>query len=149
MSDQNAKNHFTEKVYQAIEFNLNVTKLMLNNNHLSFSEKSKEKIIQFLSQQKETVDEQISFSMLDSVIEAAARRCKNNLIESEDIILSLDENNYLPIPTGLKLEDLERKYILQTLYFVQQNRTKAADILGISIRTLRNKINQYRLEGYL
>jgi DNA-binding protein Fis len=35
------------------------------------------------------------------------------------------------------------------LYFVHQNRTKAAEILGISIRTLRNKINQYREEGYL
>ena len=37
--------------------------------------------------------------------------------------------------------------ILNTLDHCLGNRTHAANILGISIRTLRNKLNQYRDEG--
>jgi len=37
--------------------------------------------------------------------------------------------------------------ILNTLDHCLGNRTHAANILGISIRTLRNKITQYRDEG--
>lgn len=88
------------------------------------------------------------FKELESVLENAVSKNKTGFIEPEDLkitspLLEMD------MPIGLKLEDLERKYILQTLYFAHQNRTKAADLLGISIRTLRNKINQYREEGYL
>lgn len=48
---------------------------------------------------------------------------------------------------GISLSEMERKLILQTLDITNQNRTKAAEILGISIRTLRNKLNEYRLGG--
>ncbi len=48
---------------------------------------------------------------------------------------------------GRKLEDVERDMILNTLTHTLGNRTHAANILGISIRTLRNKISQYRDEG--
>jgi two-component system response regulator FlrC len=44
---------------------------------------------------------------------------------------------------------MERKLILQTLQMTAQNKTKAAQILGISIRTLRNKLNEYREAGVL
>jgi two-component system, response regulator FlrC len=44
---------------------------------------------------------------------------------------------------GQKLEDVEKKLILDTLNFAGGNRTHAAEILGISIRTLRNKIKEY------
>ncbi|RYZ84862.1 MAG: sigma-54-dependent Fis family transcriptional regulator, partial [Proteobacteria bacterium] len=43
--------------------------------------------------------------------------------------------------------EVEQKLILQTLQFTEQNRTRAAEILGISIRTLRNKINEYKQAG--
>ena len=46
--------------------------------------------------------------------------------------------------TGVSLSEMERKLILQTLEMTEQNRTKAAEILGISIRTLRNKLHEYR-----
>ena len=48
---------------------------------------------------------------------------------------------------GRKIEDVERQMILNTLDHCLGNRTHAANILGISIRTLRNKLNQYKDEG--
>jgi two-component system response regulator FlrC len=48
---------------------------------------------------------------------------------------------------GRTLADVERDMILNTLDHALGNRTHAAKILGISIRTLRNKLNQYKDEG--
>ena len=48
---------------------------------------------------------------------------------------------------GHKLAHVEREFILQTLRFHHGNRTRAADLLGISIRSLRNKIRDYRNQG--
>ena len=39
--------------------------------------------------------------------------------------------------------EMEKELIMQTLEEVSGNKTKAADSLGISIRTLRNKLNEY------
>ena len=44
---------------------------------------------------------------------------------------------------GRKLDDVERDLIIGTLSRCGGNRTWAADILGISVRTLRNKMIQY------
>jgi DNA-binding NtrC family response regulator len=48
---------------------------------------------------------------------------------------------------GRTVADVERDLILETLNHCLGNRTHAAGILGISIRTLRNKLQQYRQEG--
>ncbi|HTZ81375.1 MAG TPA: sigma-54 dependent transcriptional regulator [Stellaceae bacterium] len=48
---------------------------------------------------------------------------------------------------GRTVADVERDLILETLNHCLGNRTHAANILGISIRTLRNKLQQYRQEG--
>ena len=45
------------------------------------------------------------------------------------------------------IADVERDMIINTLDHVLGNRTHAANILGISIRTLRNKLAQYKEEG--
>lgn len=50
----------------------------------------------------------------------------------------------IPIRVGLSLKEMERQLIFQTLKEVDDNRTHAARILGISIRTLRNKLREYR-----
>ena len=47
----------------------------------------------------------------------------------------------------MSLKDAERLLIKKALVFTSENRTQAAKILGVSIRTLRNKINEYRSEG--
>src|SRR5215470_947380 len=48
---------------------------------------------------------------------------------------------------GRTVAEVERDLILETLRHCLGNRTHAANILGISIRTLRNKLNEYAAEG--
>ncbi|PZQ44560.1 MAG: sigma-54-dependent Fis family transcriptional regulator [Micavibrio aeruginosavorus] len=48
---------------------------------------------------------------------------------------------------GRTIADVERDMIIDTLGHCLGNRTHAANILGISIRTLRNKLSQYKDEG--
>lgn len=50
----------------------------------------------------------------------------------------------LPLPAGTTLAEVERYMIYKTLREVDSNRTHAAAQLGISIRTLRNKLKEYR-----
>jgi len=45
---------------------------------------------------------------------------------------------------GLSVREMEKELIFQTLEEVNGNRTRAARMLGISIRTLRNKLREYR-----
>ena len=45
------------------------------------------------------------------------------------------------------MSEVERDLIIDTVYHCLGNRTHAANILGISIRTLRNKLKQYSGEG--
>jgi DNA-binding NtrC family response regulator len=46
---------------------------------------------------------------------------------------------------GRSVADVERSLILHTLDYCQGNRTHTARMLGISIRTLRNKLSQYTI----
>lgn len=48
---------------------------------------------------------------------------------------------------GRTVAEVERDLILETLKHCLGNRTRAANILGISIRTLRNKLNEYAADG--
>ena len=49
---------------------------------------------------------------------------------------------------GRTVAAVERDLILDTLKHCLGNRTHASNILGISIRTLRNKLNGYMAEGH-
>ena len=48
---------------------------------------------------------------------------------------------------GRTVAEVERDLILETLKHCLGNRTHAANVLGISIRTLRNKLNEYAADG--
>jgi hypothetical protein len=48
---------------------------------------------------------------------------------------------------GSPLQYVERDLVLETLSHTRGNRTAAAHLLGISVRTLRNKIVEYSAEG--
>ena len=96
---------------------------------------------------------------LENVMERAVLICNENMIEPEH--LGLDEME-LPmtmpavpdapsaVPAAqmenMTLREVEKALIIETLNKVQGNRTKASQILGISVRTMRNKLHEYNLE---
>ena len=64
-------------------------------------------------------------------------------VESEDDLTGPDADKGLgSVPSSLK--GMEQKMIFKTLDQTEGNRTHAAKILGISVRTLRNKLNEYK-----
>jgi two-component system response regulator FlrC len=85
---------------------------------------------------------------LESVLERAVILAQGKQIEASQIIFesltSEQTSNFAP---GMSLSEVEKRLILQTLELTAQNRTRAAQMLGISIRTLRNKLNEYKEEG--
>jgi len=56
--------------------------------------------------------------------------------------IAIEKQSSLPI--GMSLHTLEKKLILETLEKYHHNRTKTAATLGISVRTLRNKLHEYQ-----
>ncbi|OHE72842.1 MAG: sigma-54-dependent Fis family transcriptional regulator [Verrucomicrobia bacterium GWF2_51_19] len=96
---------------------------------------------------------------LQNTIERAVILCEDNKkITPEYLgILSLAEPeavadfptvNFLGKERAQPLEEIERTHILNVLKQVNGNRTKAAGLLHISIRTLRNKLHQYNIEQH-
>jgi DNA-binding NtrC family response regulator len=51
------------------------------------------------------------------------------------------------LPIGTTVEEAEKRLIYRTLEFTQNNKTRAASILGISLKTLHNKLNSYGTEA--
>jgi len=68
------------------------------------------------------------------------------LEESDFDELSDSPKINIPLQAGITVKDMEKKLIVKTLKDVNDNRTHAAELLGISIRTLRNKLKEYRQE---
>ncbi len=68
-------------------------------------------------------------------------------VEAEKAGAHLDSEWIGHLPIGRPMRDVETQFILETLKSHQGNRTHAAKTLGISLRTLRNKINEFTAEG--
>ena len=85
---------------------------------------------------------------LENVIERALLMCKGDLIQKDDLLThdksDAAEDVKLPFVPTVSLKEMEKKVIFSALDQTDGNRTRAADILGISVRTLRNKLNEYR-----
>ena len=56
-------------------------------------------------------------------------------------------NEIVPLLIGSTVGEIERELVLQTLARCDGNRTRAARVLGLSVRTLRNKIRLYSADG--
>jgi DNA-binding NtrC family response regulator len=55
-------------------------------------------------------------------------------------------NNGLHLSLGTTVAEAERQLILKTLEAQNNNKTRAAEVLGISLKTLHNKLKEYREE---
>ena len=55
-----------------------------------------------------------------------------------------ETNSVLEFAVGTRLEDIERVVILSTLDHCQGRKRDAARILGVSLKTLYNRLNEYR-----
>jgi len=91
---------------------------------------------------------------LENIIHRAVLLADSDDIKPEDLLLEgVDLDASQPTETGLEdpsalasgsLKEMEQKMIFKTLDHTEGNRTHAAKILGISVRTLRNKLNEYK-----
>jgi DNA-binding NtrC family response regulator len=55
----------------------------------------------------------------------------------------------LRVDLGSSLADIERRAILATLRYCQGNKNRAAEVLGISLKTLYNRLSEYRTAGHV
>ena len=60
---------------------------------------------------------------------------------------ALAPQDIVPLLIGATVGEIERELVLQTLARCDGNRTRAARVLGLSVRTLRNKIREYSADG--
>ena len=85
---------------------------------------------------------------LANVIERSALISSDSLIEPIDLLIDIS----CPVPAAMTqaiaekrtLAAVEKEHILSMLSLMKNNKTKAAKELGISLRTLRNKIKEYQ-----
>jgi len=88
---------------------------------------------------------------LRNVIERAVIVCAGDLVRGEHLpplgtsvapVAPTTEAEVV-VPVGTTVEDAERELILRTLKQTGGNKTRAAEILGISLKTLHNKLHKY------
>jgi len=87
---------------------------------------------------------------LANIIERTVVLDFHPIIDAEHLYLSSCSPKDVPsnhkvgsLPVGMSLHALEKQLILETLNTYHRNRTKTAEVLGISVRTLRNKLHEY------
>ncbi len=86
---------------------------------------------------------------LRNVVQRASFVARSSLISLADLPPEIVRE---PIPKGIdvqvgcSLDDAERALIFRTLDSVQGNKVKASEILGISLKTLYNRLGRYRAE---
>jgi two-component system response regulator FlrC len=79
---------------------------------------------------------------LENVIQGAVILCLDREIGSESVMLEPDLAPAAATPTVV---DMEKDLILSTLKRLNGNRTHAAKALGVSVRTVRNRLREYKL----
>jgi DNA-binding NtrC family response regulator len=93
---------------------------------------------------------------LRNVIERAVIICSGEQIERHHFApYPIDQRersrneDTITLPVGTPIEEVERQMIVRTLKKTKNNKTRAAELLGISLKTLHNKLNLYRERGQL
>jgi DNA-binding NtrC family response regulator len=86
---------------------------------------------------------------LENTIQRGVLIGSGEVLLAENLILEesvFEPSEKSPLSAGITVREMEKELIFNTLKSVNDNRTHAAKMLGISIRTLRNKLNEYREE---
>jgi DNA-binding NtrC family response regulator len=87
---------------------------------------------------------------LENCIERAVVVSNGETFSPEDFVLSsplrVADRDFSSLLAHSTIRDMEKRMIFATLEYFGNNRTKAAQSLGISVRTLRNKLHEYGLE---
>ncbi len=91
---------------------------------------------------------------LANVIERAVVMDNSKKISAEHLFLDSQkiagpnqtQTQEIQLPIGLSLQEIEKRFIIETFLQQQNNRVKTAEILGISVRTLRNKLQEYNIK---
>jgi DNA-binding NtrC family response regulator len=96
---------------------------------------------------------------LRNVIESVVVFHQGEVVQPADLPVEVRESSALAAPGGpvqaaaggepRTMADIERQAILETLSRTGGHRARAADILGIGLRTLQRKLKEYKDEGYL
>ena len=84
---------------------------------------------------------------LRNVIERAVLLCSGRQIVLVDLpkyLFDREDSAEIHIPLGTSLDESERRIIQRTLAAQNNNKTRAAEVLGISLKTLHNKLSRYR-----
>ncbi len=89
---------------------------------------------------------------LRNVIERATILADSEFIEPKHLPPTLISRGEESLPTmtispGTTVDEAERRLIVLTLEHTRNNKTRAAEILGISLKTLHNKLNRMKDEG--
>ncbi len=95
---------------------------------------------------------------LENVIERAVLLCGGDSIVPENLCLeelvpsgpaeeTSTEERELSGGAGVTLRAMEKNLIFETLQSVKGNKTRASQMLGVSVRTIRNKLNEYQMEN--
>ncbi|MFH0945445.1 MAG: sigma-54 dependent transcriptional regulator [Planctomycetota bacterium] len=90
---------------------------------------------------------------LKNTIESAAVLCRGDVIGVDSLPPSVggerpaSQTDVQLFHVGMRMDELERSAILATLEETTGNRTQAAKMLGISLRTLQRKLKEYNLQG--
>jgi len=88
---------------------------------------------------------------LENRIERAVIMCKGDKLEISNFVYEDEQIDYFKSydtdDSNITLYEMEKQLIFKTLRTCENNRTMTADTLGISVRTLRNKLNEYKLKN--
>ena len=85
---------------------------------------------------------------LENILERAITLCDGEQISAPDLQLRSLASGALPPGNALEeqMEDMERKAIMEALEKTRFNKTKAAELLGMSFRSLRYRIKKLHIE---
>jgi DNA-binding NtrC family response regulator len=89
---------------------------------------------------------------LRNVMERALVTCSGDILGKENLDLDSGRSvvagadDVLRLRAGMTVAEAERRLIVETLTFTENNKTRAAELLGISLKTLHNKLKEYEAE---